>query len=68
LLVGLFGKPVPLQDGRIVTADETYLRESILNPRAKVVAGYAPEMPTFQGQVTEENLLELIAYIKSLRR
>jgi cytochrome c oxidase subunit 2 len=68
LLAGLFGKPVALQDGRIVTADETYLRESILNPRAKVVAGYAPEMPTFQGQVTEENLLELIAYIKSLRR
>ncbi len=68
LLGGLFGKPVPLLDGRIVTADEAYLRESILNPRAKVVAGYAPEMPTFQGQVTEENLVELIAYIKSLRR
>jgi cytochrome c oxidase subunit 2 len=68
LLAGLFGKPVPLQDGKIVNADEAYLRESILNPRAKVVAGYVPEMPTFQGQVTEENLLELIAYIKSLRR
>ncbi len=68
LLAGLFGKPVPLQDGKIVTADEAYIRESILNPRAKIVAGYAPEMPTFQGQVTEENLLELIAYIKSLRR
>jgi cytochrome c oxidase subunit 2 len=68
LLVGLFGKPVPLTDGRIVTADEAYVRESILNPRAKVVAGYPPDMPTFQGQVTEENLVELIAYIKSLRR
>lgn len=65
-LVGLFGKPVQLKSGETVVADENYLRESILNPRAKVVAGYPPIMPTFQGQVTEEELLQLIAYIKSL--
>ena len=68
LLAGVFGKPAALDSGRTTLRDEAYLRESILNPRAKVVAGYVPEMPTFQGQVTEENLLELIAYIKSLRR
>src|SRR6185295_1655795 len=65
-LEGVFGKTVKLQDGGTVTADEAYVRESILNPRAKVVAGYQPIMPTFQGQVTEEQLLELAAYIKSL--
>ena len=68
VLAGIFGKPVALESGRIATADEAYIRESILNPRAKVVAGYAPEMPTFQGQITEEGLLEIIAYLKSLRR
>jgi cytochrome c oxidase subunit 2 len=65
-LEGVFGKEVKLQDGGTVTADDSYLRESILNPRAKVVAGYQTIMPTFQGQVTEEQLLELAAYIKSL--
>jgi cytochrome c oxidase subunit 2 len=50
-----------------VTADEQYLRESILDSTAKVVAGYAPLMPSFRGQVSEEQLMELIAYIKSLR-
>ena len=46
--------------------DENYIRESIVNPHAKVVAGYDPVMPTFQGLVSEEQLLQLIAYIKSL--
>jgi cytochrome c oxidase subunit 2 len=57
---------VQLQNGEVVRADETYIRESILNPRAKVVAGYPPIMPAFQGQISEEGLLQLIAYIKSL--
>jgi cytochrome c oxidase subunit 2 len=57
---------VQLADGRFVNADEAYLRESILQPNAKIVAGYQPLMPTFQGQVTEEGVLELIEYIKSL--
>ena len=53
---------------RTVTADEAYLRESIVNPEAKVVDGFQPIMPTFQGLVTEEQLLQLIAYIKSLSK
>jgi cytochrome c oxidase subunit 2 len=66
-LVGLFGKAVSLEDGRSVEADEAYLRESIVNPRSKMVKGFQPLMPTFQGLITEENLLLLIEYIKSLK-
>ena len=65
-LVGLFGKTVVLQDGRTVTANEEYLRESILTPAAKIVAGYKPQMPTFKNQVTPDQLSQLIEYIKSL--
>ena len=65
-LAGLFGKTVKLQEGTTVTADENYIRESILDPRAKIVAGYQPIRPTFKGLVSEEGLLQLIAYIKSL--
>ena len=65
-LVGLYGRSVMLADGRTITADEAYLRESILRPDAKIVAGYQPLMPTFQGLVTEEGVLQLIEYIKSL--
>ena len=57
---------VPLQGGATVVADEAYIRESIVNPQAKIVAGFQPLMPTFQGLVSEEQLLQLIAYIKSL--
>jgi cytochrome c oxidase subunit 2 len=67
VLNGLFGSTVELQDGRRVVADENYLRESIMNPMAKVVRGYQPLMPTFQGTVSEEDLLQLIAYIKTLQ-
>jgi cytochrome c oxidase subunit II len=66
-LKGLFGKTVQLQNGATVVADESYIRESIVNPQAKVVAGFQPIMPTFQGLVTEEQLLELIEYVKSLK-
>src|SRR6185437_10136041 len=66
-LVGVFGKPVLLEDGRTVTADENYVRESILNPGAKIVAGFKNIMPSFQGVVNEEQLLSLIAYVKSLQ-
>ncbi len=65
LLQNVFGHPVQLQDGSVVTADENYLRESILTPGAKVTAGYQPVMPAFQGLVSEEQLLALIEYIKS---
>ncbi len=65
-LIGVFGKRRVLQEGGTVIADESYIRESILNPRAAIVAGYQPLMPTFTGQVNEDQLLQLIAYIKSL--
>ena len=65
-LHGVFGKPVQLEDGRIITADENYVRESILDPGAKVVKGFKPVMPTFQGLVSEEQLNALVAYVKSL--
>ncbi len=65
-LAGVFGKQVTLDDGRTVMADENYIRESILNPAVKVVAGFKPIMPTYQGQVSEETLAELVSYIKSL--
>ena len=65
-LVGLYGKHVQLADGRVITADESYLRESILQPNAKIVAGFQPLMPTFQGLINEEGIVQLIEYIKSL--
>jgi cytochrome c oxidase subunit 2 len=66
VLQGLFGKTVHLQNGETVTADEAYIRESILQPTAKIVDGFQPIMPTFQGLVTEEQLLQLVEYVKSL--
>jgi cytochrome c oxidase subunit 2 len=65
-LQDLFGKEVKLANGATVKVDETYLRESILNPGAKTVAGYANDMPTFQGLVTEEQVAMIIQYIKSI--
>ena len=67
-LVGVFGKPQRLANGTTVIADESYLRESILNPQAKVVRGYQPLMPADQGQISEDNLVTLLAYIKSLEK
>jgi cytochrome c oxidase subunit 2 len=65
-LAGLFGSTVRLQDGRTVVADAAYIRRSILNPQADVVAGYEPVMPTYQGLLGEEDVMQLIAYIESL--
>ncbi len=65
-LKGVFGKEVQLQTGEMIMADENYLRESILNPQAKLVAGYPPLMPTFQNQIKEQDLFTLINYIKSM--
>lgn len=67
-LQGLFGQKVQLADGRTVIADETYIRESIVNPNAKLVAGFQPIMPTFQGLISEEGILQLVTYVKSLSR
>jgi cytochrome c oxidase subunit 2 len=65
-LVGTFGEQVELTSGETVTADEEYIRESIVNPQAKIVAGYNPIMPTFEGQLNDEQLQQLVEYIKSL--
>lgn len=65
-LQGLIGTTVRLNNGQTITADENYLRESILNPSAKIVAGYEPIMPSYAGQVDEQSLLQLIMEIKSL--
>jgi cytochrome c oxidase subunit 2 len=66
VLERLFGKQVRLQDGRIVTVDESYIRESILDPKAKIAAGYEPIMPNFTGLLSEEQVAQLVAYIKSI--
>ena len=66
-LHGLLGRRVPLRDGSEVVADEAYVRESILRPMAKVVAGFEPVMPTYEGQLGEEQILQIVAYLKTLR-
>jgi cytochrome c oxidase subunit 2 len=67
-LVGLFGKNVPLVGGGRALADENYIRESILEPNAKVVTGYKSGMSTFLGQIDETEILEIIAYLESLEK
>jgi cytochrome c oxidase subunit 2 len=64
-LAGLPGRAVHLADGRTVIADDAYIRDSILLPKRDVVAGYAPVMPSFQGQASEGDILDLIAFLKS---
>ncbi len=65
-LVGLYGRIVHLMDGTSVVADRQYIMDSILLPKRQVVAGYAPIMPSFAGQIGEEDLMKLLAYIESL--
>lgn len=65
LLDGIYGKKIELQDGSTVTADDAYLRESILNPAARVVKGYQPVMPIYSQQMNEEQVLEILAYLKA---
>lgn len=66
VLSGLYGTTRPLADGTSVLVDDNYIRESILNPTAKLAAGFQPIMPTFQGQVSEDELIRLLAYMKTL--
>ena len=66
-LAGIYGRAVPLANGRIVKVDEAYLRDSILTPAKQVVAGYDPIMPSFAGRISEGELQSIIAYIRSLR-
>jgi cytochrome c oxidase subunit 2 len=65
-LTGVFGSQVQLASGQTVTADEAYVRESILNPTAKVVQGFQPIMPSFQGKLSDAQINQLIAYIQSI--
>lgn len=67
VLEELFGKPVRLRDGKLVTADESYIHESIVEPGKKIVAGWDNIMPTFRGQASEEEIIQLIAFLKSLK-
>jgi cytochrome c oxidase subunit 2 len=62
----LYGSRVKLSNGQTVIVDDAYIRDSILKPSARIVAGYGPIMPTFQGQLNEEQVLQLCAYIRSL--
>jgi len=64
-LAGLLGRQVHLQDGRTVVADENYVRDAILLPRKDVVAGFDPVMPSFAGQVGEEDIQALVAYLRA---
>jgi cytochrome c oxidase subunit 2 len=65
-LKGLYGRPVQLEGGQVAIADESYLRNCILHPKEHVVYGYKPIMPTFAGQLSEDDVIALIAYIKSI--
>jgi cytochrome c oxidase subunit 2 len=65
-LYGIFGKQQQVEGGTTVTVDEAYIRESILNPQARIAAGFQNIMPTFQGQLSEEQILQLVAYVRSL--
>ncbi len=67
-LVGIYGNPVPLQSGETVIADDQYIRDSILLPQSQIVAGYPSIMPTFQNVLSEEDIMKLVAYVKSLKQ
>jgi len=65
-LAGLYGRVVQLQDGTSVRADQRYIRDSILLPKKEIAAGYPPVMPSYAGQIGEDEMLKLLAYIQSL--
>lgn len=66
-LNGLFGRKISFSDGTVVVADENYIRESLMEPNAKIVKGFPPIMPTFRGVLTDEDVAAIIAYIKTVR-
>jgi cytochrome c oxidase subunit 2 len=65
-LTGIYGRPVPLETGEIVPADDRYLHDSILLPQKQIAAGYAPIMPSYEGQIGEAEVFQLIQYLKTL--
>ena len=66
-LAGLYGNPVQIHDGRVMTADDAFIRDMILHPKENAPAGYDPIMPSFQGIVGDDEILALTAYIRSLK-
>jgi cytochrome c oxidase subunit 2 len=66
-LAGVYGSKLTLTNGSQVLVNEAYLRDAILNPSQHITAGYAPIMPTYQGQISEEGLIDLVEYLKSLK-
>ena len=66
-LAGLYGRVVPLRDGGTIVADDAYIRDSILQPKKQIAAGYKPIMPSFEGTMSDAELADVVAYIKSLR-
>jgi cytochrome c oxidase subunit 2 len=67
-LAGVFGSQVKMADGRTLLADEAYIRTCIVAPAGQRVAGYQPLMPSFQGQISEEGIIQILNYIKSLKK
>jgi cytochrome c oxidase subunit 2 len=66
-LAGVYGSRLTLTDGRQILVDDAYLRNSILNPSEHVTAGFAPIMPTYQGQISEDGLIDLVEFIKNMQ-
>jgi len=66
-LVGVYGSKLTLSSGQTVTVDDAYLRQAILNPAQNITQGYAPIMPTYQGQISEEGVFSLVEYLKNLQ-
>jgi cytochrome c oxidase subunit 2 len=64
-LLGIFGRTQKMADGSTITVDENYIRESILEPSARVVAGFEPVMPTFQGRIKDQEIMAIIEYLKA---
>ena len=66
-LAGVYGSKLQLTNGSEVVVNDAYLRDAILNPSQHITAGYAPIMPTYQGQVSEDGLIDLVEYIKNMQ-
>jgi cytochrome c oxidase subunit 2 len=66
-LAGVYGSRLTLTDGSQVLVNDAYLRDAILNPSQHVTAGFAPIMPTYQGQISEDGLIDLVEYIKNMQ-
>jgi cytochrome c oxidase subunit 2 len=66
-LAGVYGSKLTLTDGRQILVDDAYIRDAILNPSEHVTAGFAPIMPTYQGQISEDGLIDLVEFIKNMQ-